>query len=394
MSINLKQIQTIEEQNEVKLYPKRGVALTKGEGAYVFDSSGKKYLDFMTNLGVNILGYSNKVITNAISKQLEILPSIHQTFYSEARAEFLKEIISILPANLNQVIFTNSGTESIEAALKLAMVATGKSKFLAASNSYHGRTLGSLSVTGQDKYKQSFPFFQNGKEPFNVIHVPFNDLEALKQNLSKDVAAVILEPIQGEAGIILPDENYLKEVKKVCQSQEVLLILDEIQSAIRTGVWFAFDHYEIIPDILCLSKSLSYGIPFGLVVTTSQVGSLMPKGGHGSTFAGNPLACVAATEVIKEIKKKQLLSNATKIGDYFLNKLKELSHPAILSVKGAGLWIGIELKEPTTPYLKKMQDKGLIAASSSSDTIRFLPPININKKEVDEALSIIKEVFS
>ncbi len=389
MSINLKQIQTIEEQNEVKLYPKRGIALTKGEGAYVFDTSGEKYLDFMTNLGVNILGYSNPTITQAISKQLEILPSIHQTFYSQARAEFLKEITSILPTELNQVIFTNSGTESIEAALKLAMAATGKSKFIAASNSYHGRTLGSLSVTGQDKYKEPFlPMLGN------VTHIQFNDFEALKQNLSKDVAAVILEPIQGEAGIILPDENYLKEVKKICQSQGVLLILDEIQSAIRTGVWFAFEHYGVIPDILCLSKSLSYGIPFGLVITTTPVGSLMPKGGHGSTFAGNPLSCIAATEVIKEIKKKQLLSNATKIGDYFLNKLKELNHPTILSVKGAGLWIGIELKEPTTPYLKKLQDKGLIAASSSSDTIRFLPPINISQKEVDEALSIIKEVFS
>lgn len=389
MSINLKQIQTIEEQNEVKLYPKRGIALTKGEGAYVFDTSGKKYLDFMTNLGVNILGYSNPTITQAISKQLEILPSIHQTFYSQARAEFLKEITSILPTELNQVVFTNSGTESIEAALKLAMAATGKSKFIAASNSYHGRTLGSLSVTGQDKYKEPFlPMLGN------VTHVQFNDFEDLKQNLSKDVAAVILEPIQGEAGIIFPDENYFKEVKKVCESQGVLLILDEIQSAIRTGAWFAFEHYGVIPDILCLSKSLSYGIPFGLVVTTPTVGSLMPKGGHGSTFAGNPLSCIAATEVIKEIKKNQLLSNASKVGDYFLSKLKELNHPAILSIKGAGLWIGIELKEQTTPYLKKMQDKGLIAASSSSDTIRFLPPINISKKEVNEALSIIKEVFS
>lgn len=389
MFTNLKQMQTFEDKNEVKLYPKRGIALVKGIGFYMLDSNGKKYLDFMTNIGVNILGYSNPVITQVISKQLELLPSVHQTFYSETRAKFLKEVLSILPTSLNQVIFTNSGTESIEAALKLAMAATGRNKFIAASNSYHGRTLGSLSVTGQDKYKEPFlPMLGD------VTHIQFNDLEALKQNLSEDAAAVILEPIQGEAGIILPDENYLKEVKKVCESQGVLLILDEIQSAIRTGVWFAFEHYKVIPDILCLSKSLSYGIPFGLVVTTPKVGSLMPKGGHGSTFAGNPLACVAATEVIKEIKKNQLLLNATKTGDYFLNKLKELNYPTILNVKGAGLWIGIELKEPITPYLKKMQDKGLIAASSSSDTIRFLPPINISKKEVDEALSIIKEVFS
>lgn len=389
MLANFKQIQIIEEKNEVKLYPKRGIALIKSKGAYVFDSNGKKYLDFMTNLGVNILGYSNPTITKSLSKQLETLPSTHQTFYSEVRADFLKEVTSILPTELNQIIFTNSGTESIEAALKLAMAATSKGKFIAASNSYHGRTLGSLSVTGQNKYKEPFSTMLG-----DVTHVPFDDLKALKQNLSEDVAAVILEPIQGEAGIILPDKNYLKEVKKLCQSQGVLLILDEIQSAIRTGSWFAFEHYEIVPDILCLSKSLSYGIPFGVVVTTSTIGILMPKGGHGSTFAGNPLACIAASGVIKQIKKHKLLSNATKLGDYFLTQLKELDHPSIISIKGKGLWIGIELNESTTPYLKKMQDKGLIAASSSTNTIRFLPPINISKKEIDEALNTIKGLFS
>lgn len=389
MSTNLKQIIAIEDQNEVKLYPKRGVALTKGEGAYVFDTNGKKYLDFMTNLGVNILGYSNPKITDAITRQLETLPSVHQTFYSEARADFLKELISILPAGLNQVIFTNSGTESIEAALKLAMAATGKSKFIAAANSYHGRTLGSLSVTGQDKYKKPFlPML--GK----VIHIQFNDIEALKQNLSKDVAAVILEPIQGEAGIILPAQDYLKAVKKICKSQGVLLILDEIQTALRTGSWFAFEHYDVFPDIVCLSKSLSYGIPFGLAITSSKVGNLMPKGGHGSTFAGNPLATVAATEVLKQIKKQKLLLNAVKMGSYFLKLLGELNHPAILNIKGKGLWIGLELKENTFPYLKMMQEKGLIAASSSTNTIRFLPPINVSKKEIDQALKIIKEAFS
>lgn len=389
MLAKFKQIQIIEEKNEVKLYPKRGIALIKGEGAYVFDTNGKKYLDFMTNIGVNILGYSNPAITAAISKQLMELPSSHQTFYCVSRSMFLKEILSVLPASLNQVIFTNSGAESVEAALKLAIAATGKNKFIAAFNSYHGRTLGSLSVTGQKKYRK--PFLQMlGK----VTHVPFNDLKALKKSLSKDVAAVILEPIQGEAGIVLPEKYYLKGVKRLCQKQGVLLILDEIQSAIRTGKWFAFEHFGVMPDILCLSKSLSYGIPFGLVITTSKVGNFMSKGGHGSTFAGNPLACTAATEVTRQIKKQKLLQNAKEMGDYFLKALGEIKHPAIVGVKGLGLWIGIELNEQITPYLKIMQDKGLLAASSSSNTIRFLPPININKKEVDEALKIIKEVFS
>lgn len=389
MSTNLKQITTIEDQNEVKLYPKRGVALVKGEGVYVFDTTGKKYLDFMTNLGVNILGYSNAAVTAAITRQLELLPSTHQTFYSRARADFLKELTGILPGNLNQVIFTNSGTESIEAALKLAMAATKKSKFLAACNSYHGRTLGSLSVTGQQKYRSLFSSVLG-----NVTHIPFNDTRALRKHLSDDTAAVILEPIQGEAGIILPEQNYLKQVSEICQLKGALLILDEIQSALRIGNWFAFEGYKVIPDILCLSKSFSYGIPFGLVITTLQVGNMMPKGGHGSTFAGNPLACVAAAEVIKQIKKKKLLSNAVEMGKYFLKGLSELNHPAILNIRGKGLWIGLELKENTTTYLRKMQETGLIAASSNSNTIRFLPPVTVRKKEIDQALTIIKEVFS
>lgn len=390
MYTNLKQIKSLEEQNEIKLYPKRGIALAKGEGVYVFDTDGNKYLDFMTNLGVNILGYSNTSITKAIAKQLEKLPSTHQTFYSEARANLLNEIMSILPPQINKVIFTNSGAESIEAAIKLAKVATGKSGFISTINSYHGRTLGSLSLTGEQKYKDPFLPLLDG-----VIHIPFNNIQVIKDYLSKNtsIAAVIVEPIQGEAGIIIPDQNYLKQLRKVCNSYGVLLILDEIQTAIRTGSWFAFEQYGIVPDILCLSKSFSYGIPFGLVITTDRIGNLMPKGGHGSTFAGNPLACVAAFETIKQIKKQKLLKNATQMGNYLLEQLNKIKNPIILNIKGKGLMIGLGLKENITPYLKRMQDLGLIAASSNSDTIRFLPPATVSKKEIDKAVNIVRKVF-
>lgn len=389
MPANLKQIVLTEERNEVKLYPKRGVAIDKGEGVYLYDTAGKRYLDFMTNLGVSILGYTNPEIVQAISDQIALIPSVHQTFYSGARAELLREFTEILPENLKRAVFTNSGAESIEAGLKLAMAATGKTKFIAATGAYHGRTLGSLSVTGQEKYKTIFNDFLG-----NAVHVPYNDAEAIEKNITQDVAAVILEPIQGEAGIIIPDENYLKKVREICDKQGVLLILDEIQSAIRTGVWFAFEKSGIIPDILCLSKSLSYGIPFGIVFTTEEVSSSMPKGGHGSTFAGNPVSVVAATEVLRKIKRDGLLKNTSLNGTYFLGELKKIKHSAIIEVRGSGLMIGIELNENTTPYLKKMQDLGLIAASSSSDTIRFLCPICVTKKEINEALGIIKEVFS
>lgn len=362
MSLNLKQIADIENNQEVKLYPKRGIAIAKGEGVYLIDTSGKKYLDFMTNLGVNILGYSNPEITQAISKQLEVLPSTHQTFYSQSRAEFLKELKTILPEYLSQVIFTNSGAESIEAALKLAMVATGKSGFIAAKGAYHGRTLGSLTVTGQEKYKLILP--QSHQEKADVIHVPFNDIEALKKAVNKNTAAIILEPIQGEIGIAIPNSDYLTKVRDLCTKNDVLLILDEIQTAIRTGTFFAFEQARVLPDILCLSKSWSYGIPFGLVSVSKNIASTITKGGHGSTFAAGPVACTAVLEVIKTIKKKKLLKNTSKLGKYFLEELKKINHPKIKEVRGKGLMIGLELTENVTPYLKSMQDKGLIAASS------------------------------
>lgn len=392
MSLSLKQVTNIENTMEVKLYPKRRIAIEKGEGVYLIDTGGKKYLDFMTNLGVNILGYSNPQITQAISKQLEILPSTHQTFYSEKRAEFLKEFKTIMPEYLSQVIFTNSGAESIEAALKLAMIATGKSGFIAAKSAYHGRTLGSLTVTGQEKYKLILP--ESYQKKADVVHVQFNDIKLLKKAINKNTAAIILEPIQGEIGIAIPDQNYLAAVRDLCTKNNILLILDEIQTAIRTGSFSVFEQYGALPDILCLSKSWSYGIPFGLVVTSAKIASAMPKGGHGSTFAGGPIACAAALEVIKTIKKKKLLENANKMGQYFLEELSKIKNPKIREVRGKGLMIGLELTENVTPYLKSMQDKGLIAASSNSDTIRFLPPITVNKKEIEQALKIIMEVFN
>lgn len=388
--MNLKQISDLENTSEVKLYPKRGIALERGQGTYVYDTDGKKYLDFMTNIGVNILGYTNPSVTSAISQQLTTLPSTHQTFYSDKRAEFINELSAILPANLTQIIFTNSGAESIDAALKLAMTATGKSGFVAVTNAYHGKSLGSLSVTASELYKKNYMAFINK----DVVHVRFNDIEAVKQNINGNTAAVIVEPIQGEAGVILPNENYLSELKEFCLSKSILLIFDEVQSAIRTGSWLASDQYGVVPDIACFSKSFSYGIPFGFVMSTREVGDLMTKGGHGGTFSGSPLACAAATEVIRQIKKEKLLENAKEMGKYFLEELKKLENPVIVKIKGKGLMLGIELSEKTTPYVKKMQDVGLIAALSSTDTIRFLPPINVSKKEIDEALVIIQEVFA
>jgi [amino-group carrier protein]-gamma-(L-lysyl/L-ornithyl)-L-glutamate aminotransferase len=389
MKLTFDQITNLEKNNEVTLYPKRGIALAKGKGIYVFDTANKRYIDCMTNIGVNILGYEISDVANPIAEQLQTLTSVHQSFYSGPRAEALSEITSVLPAQLSKIIFTNSGAESVEAALKLAISATGKKKFIAAVNGYHGRTFGALAATGQEKYRE--PFLPLMPE---FTHVPFNDLTSLKNTVSNETAAILLEPIQGEGGIIIPDKNYLQQVKKLCEEKHILLICDEVQSAIRTGTWLASEQFGIVPDIVCLSKSLSYGLPFGIVATTKEVSDLMPKGAHGSTFAGNPLSCAAAASVISYVKKKKLLANATGIGEYFLRKLKTIRYPVIKEVRGRGLMIAMELTVPSTTYIKKLQDHGLITIPTAGNAIRFLPPITVTKKDVDVIITIVKEVFS
>jgi acetylornithine/succinyldiaminopimelate/putrescine aminotransferase len=388
MKYNLNQISQIEKDTEVMLYPKRGIALDRGDGVYVYDTEGKRYLDFMTNIGVNILGYGNGTISHAIAKQIDLLPSCHQSFYSQARAKCLEAFKSILPASLSKLIFTNSGAESVEAALKIARVVTGKKSYIAAQDSYHGRTFGALSATGQEKYRDLFQPLLSG-----FTHVPFNNLDAFKQAITADIAAVILEPIQGEAGFIFPDAEYLKKVKKVCIEKGILLIFDEVQSAIRTGTWLAGEQYGVVPDILCLSKSFSYGFPLGLVAVTEYISQSVGKGAHGSTFAGNPAACAAAFQTITWIKNNDLLKNAKQSGEYILTELKKINNPLIKKIRGKGLMIGIEITEPTTPYLQKMQKLGLLAIPSNGNVIRFLPPIIITKGHVDEAVEIVRKAF-
>lgn len=385
----INQIVKTEEDFETKLYPKRGIALKKGQGSYVFDTTGKKYLDFMTNIGVSILGYSNPQVDKSLIEQLGKIVSTHQTFYSKERAIFLKALISILPKSLDKVVFTNSGAESVEAALKFASLITGRTGFIAAKNSYHGKTLASLSVTGQEKYHK-YPI----PELKDIKFVDFNNIKSLEQNISKDVAAVILEPIQGEGGIFPASKDYLKQVKKICQKNGTLLILDEIQTALRTGSWFAFESYGVTPDVLCLSKSWSYGLPFGAVILTDKLSQNISKGIHTSTFAGNPLVCSASSAVIKEIKNKKLLLNSQKMGDYFIGELTNLKSQVIKEVRGKGLMIAIELSKNATLVVKAFQEKGLLAIPTGENTIRFLPPINVSKKEIDQSLKVIKEVLS
>src|SRR5437660_9523737 len=285
----------------IPLHADRGISLARCEGCYLWDEKGRRYLDLMTNYGVNLLGHAHPKVNAAIERQASLLTNAHQSFDTPARQEFLDTLAGFLPPSLSRVSFANSGAEAVEAALKYARVATGRTGVIATHRAYHGRTFGALSATADAKYRDPFKPMLEG-----VRHVPFDDLDALDKVLDDSVGAVIIEPIQGEGGVRVPADGYLKGIRERCDAQGILLICDEIQTGFRTGAVFAFSREDIMPDLLCLSKSIANGLPLGVTVTTEAVSDRVPKGSHGSTFAGNPLVCAVGTATLRVLADEAL----------------------------------------------------------------------------------------
>lgn len=378
-------IQSIEDKYLIPIYAKRSIALVKGRGVFLFDENNKKYLDLTSNYGVNVLGYSNRNYKRALKKQLDRLSNVHNSFYNDTRAKFLSKLHSIIP--LDQTFISSTGTESIEAAIKFARLVTGRKNILSARGGYHGRTMGTLSATFIPKYQKPFmPLVPGFKS------VAFNKINELKRAINSDTAAVILEPIQGEAGVVIPDPNYLLKVKMVCKKNNTLLILDEVQTGLRTGQWLACEYFNVVPDIICLSKGLGNGFPIAITSVTKEIAQQIPKGVHGTTFGGNPLSCAAALSTLKEIQDNKLLENSKKIGKYFLNNLLAIQSPMIREVRGLGLMIAIELKKRAMPYVQRLQESGVLVMLSQN-TIRILPPLIINRDEVNMAIKKFKKIL-
>jgi acetylornithine/LysW-gamma-L-lysine aminotransferase len=370
------------------LHADRGISLVRGEGSYLWDSNGHRYLDLMTNYGVNLLGHSHPDVTAAIQKQAATLTNTHQSFASPAREEFLDALSAVLPPELNRISFGNSGAEAVEAALKYARAATGRTGIVAAHRAYHGRTFGALAATADAKYRDPFAPMLEG-----VRHVPFDNLQALDQMLDSAVAAVIIEPIQGEGGVRVPADGYLRGIRERCDAHGILLICDEIQTGFRTGAPFAFTREGITPDILCLSKSIANGLPLGVTVTTEAVSERIPKGSHGSTFAGNPLVCAAGIATLRVLADKALHENAHRLGDHFIDSVKSLNLPQIRDVRGRGLMLAVELKKPATPVIKAMQERGVLVLPAGATIIRFLPSILIDQAQLDEGIKVMTEAL-
>lgn len=377
-------IQQIEDSSVVPMYTKRDIALVRGEGYYLWDTDGKRYLDFASNYGVSILGHGNAAVTAAVSEQAGRLISCHQSFYNDTRARYLERLLGILPSELSRVFFSNSGAESVEAALKFSRAATGRTEVISARRGYHGRTFGALSATPEKKYREPYlPVLEGFRS------VAFGDLAEMEAAVSSDTAAVILEPVQGEGGIHPAPAGYLEGVRALTEAHGAMLILDEVQTGFRTGRHFGFQHSGVIPDFLCLSKGVANGVPMGLTVTSEAMSSGLPAGTHGNTFGGNPLAAAAGLAVLEEIERNDLLAHSTEMGRYMLQRLGGLEKNNIRQVRGLGLMVAVELRERSTKYLRGLQQQGIIALPAGPTTLRFLPPLIIDHQAVDTLVEIL-----
>jgi len=375
--MDLKKIERIEEKYYANTFSRLPVAITHGKGMYLYDVNNKKYLDMFAGIAVNSLGHCHPEVVKTIREQSKILMHTSNWFYTLPQLELAQLLVKI--TGLKKAFITNDGTEAVETAIKLARKTTGKREIIAMKNAFHGRTLGALSLTWGEKYRKPFlPLVPKMK------FVEYNDVDALEKSITDKTAAVIVEPIQGEAGVIIPDNNYLKEVRRLTEEREVLLILDEIQTGFgRTGKLFAFQHSGIKPDILCLAKGLGGGFPIGAILFSCKD---FEAGEHGGTFIGNPLACAVAKTVIQVIMEKKLVKNSEKLGSYLLKELRERN----LNARGEGLMIGIDVKDGRKSVLDLIR-KGILTIYSEN-TVRVLPPLIIEKKHADQFLGAVDSV--
>lgn len=386
---------TIEEAKQyvMNTYGRFDLVLDKGEGCYLYDIDGKKYLDMCAGIAVNALGYNNQSLNEALKAQMDKLFHVSNLYYTEPQIEVAKLLVTNSP--FEKVFFCNSGAEANEAALKLARKfgngqSSKKTKIVSMVHSFHGRTYGAISATGQYKYQKSFLPLLEGFE-----YVAYNDIEQLKGAMNEEVCAVLLEVIQGEGGIRMGEQVFLKEVESLCKQYNALFMIDEVQTGIgRTGSLFAFEQFDIQPDIVTLAKGLGGGVPIGAMLCNKKADIFEP-GDHASTFGGNALVTSAAKVVLTELLEKGLLEKVKETGAYLQEKLKELQrqHEVILEVRGKGLMQGIELKIPVKEMINKCIEKGVLVVGAGESVIRFVPPLIISKKEIDEAMKVLDEVL-
>ncbi len=379
---------TTESTHTSGVYAKRDLTIVRGQGALLWDDQGREYIDCAAGHGVANLGHSHPKVVQAIQEQAAQLITCPEMFYNPVRAALLEKLTTLAPDGMERAFLANSGTEAVEAAFKFARYSTGRVEIIAAMRGFHGRTMGALSATWNKKYRE--PFLPLIPE---VRHVPYNKLEKLDAAVSERTAAVILEVVQGEGGVVPGAAEYLRGAQELCRARGALLILDEVQTGFgRTGKMFALEHHDLRPDILCVAKSLGGGVPICATLLGERVAELHP-GLHGSTFGGNPLAAAAAVAALDALVAERLPQRAAEMGTYLMGELRKIESPLIRTVRGLGLMIGIELKQKAAPSLLALQERGVLALNAGMNVIRLLPPLVITRQQVDRVVEAISDVL-
>jgi len=378
--------QKLEQTYELAVYPRRDIVLVRGRGARLFDENDREYIDCAANVGVSNIGHGNETVAAAVHDQYLTLGNCYSMFYNPVRARLAQKLALLAPGPLNRVFFCNSGAEAAEAAIKFARASTGRPEIIAAMRGFHGKTMGALAATWGPEYQKPFAPMMPG-----LKHVPYNNFAKLESAVGDNTAAVLLEVVQGEGGVRIGDKEYFKKVRQICDTHGILLIIDEVQTGFgRTGTLFACEQF-VVPDMLCLAKSLAGGIPMGAVICNDRIE--VPVKSHTSTFGGNPTACAAALASVDVIEKEGLVAKSKTLGDYFLEELGRIESSKIREIRGLGLMLGIELKEKAGPYVHQLMEKGVIVLLAGATVIRLLPPLVITREEIDTVVEALKEIL-
>ncbi|MGD0449883.1 MAG: aspartate aminotransferase family protein [Candidatus Bathyarchaeia archaeon] len=389
--MNDKEIMDIENRYLANVFSKKPIVLTQGKGALVWDINGKEYVDCSTSYGVALLGHCHPKVVAAVQTQAEQLITCHSCYYNDKRAEFIQKLVKITPKGLDKAFLSNSGAESVECAIKLARKFTGKPEIIALMGAFHGKTMGALSATWDKKYRD--PFMPLVPE---IKHVAPDNADKIREAITEKTAAVLMEPIRGEGGIRVPPDGYLQAVRQICDEKNVLLIFDEVQTSFgRTGKLFGCQNWDVVPDIMCLAKPFAGGLPIGITVAKENIMASFKIGEHSTTFSGNPLVCAAGCAALDALIEENLTEHAAEMGKYFKTGLEALmsKHKIVKEVRGLGLMLGMELRFDVHNTIQKAADRGVLVLDAGRTVVRLLPPLVINKKQIDRAINVLDEVL-
>ena len=386
--MNTQELIKIEDDYFINTFTRQPIVADHGEGVRVTDTDGNEYLDMFAGIAVNSLGYNHPKLVKAIQDQAEKLIHISSIYYNEPALVYAKKLID--RTSFDRIFYANSGAEANEGAIKLAVKYTGKSEIISTVESFHGRTIMTLAATGHEHYHEPFRAIL----PKGFINVPYNDIDAIKEAITENTAAIIVEPIQGEGGINIPDDDYLKQIEEICHENNIVFIVDEVQTGFgRCGTLFAHELFGVKPDIMTMAKGIGGGVPMGGILATEKVAGGFVPGDHGTTFGGGPLVCAAANAVLDAFDEEDILDNVNEVGDYFISELKKLDKEIIAEVRGKGLMVGVELTEPGAKYVDKFREAGFLINCTADKVLRFVPPLIITKAEIDEFVKALDEIL-